>query len=96
LQPIPGTNLRGKIRNFEVWGNPVQVGMDGLFPTLAFLLKIVSGIGAASEPSNRGMMGFGLLEGNDPLSTNHHQELIAVLQLQSLASLPWNDNLVLG
>jgi hypothetical protein len=65
---------RGNIRDLQVRSNPMQAGKckgpersgddaggrrgDGLVPTLAFLFKVVTGIEARSQASNRGILRF--------------------------------------
>lgn len=40
------------------------------------------------------MMGFGFLKDNHPLSTDSHKELVTGFNMQGLASLTWDHNLV--
>jgi len=78
----------------NLWTVLVRSG-DGLIPTLPFLLKITAGIQATSQAANRGMMGFGLLQHNNPISANDHKYPVTGFHAQSLASLTRDHDLVL-
>ena len=75
---------------------PEKAREDGLIPTLAFLLKMAAGIEATSQASNRGMVGFGFLQDNNPISANDHKYPVTGFHAQGLARFTRDHNLVLS
>gem|GEM_PF-978560 len=61
---------------------------------MPFLLKMAAGIQATSQAANRGMVGFGFLQDNNPISANDHKYPVTGFHAQGLASLTRDHHLV--
>jgi len=55
---------------------------------------MAAGIQATSQAANRGMVGFGFLQDNNPISANDHKYPVTGFHAQGLASLTRDHHLV--
>jgi hypothetical protein len=59
-------------------------------------LKVIARIETKRQASNRGMMGFGFLQDNNPIPANDHKQLVPGFHAQGLARVTWDHYLILG